>query len=117
MMVRQSAISNWEKWTQMTNVPCNKVVTMDESSLLDEQAAAAVVAALGYAPHDNLDEHGAEHESNHETSNHATGNRSYQQEALLPYPFFYYRDYSQEVDPDPYTPLTPAGECTRSAFV
>lgn len=98
---------------------------MDESSLLDEQAAAAVVAALGHAPHDHSDEHGTEHESNHATSNHPTTttahadvhqipveetNRSYQQDALLPYPFFYYRDYSQEVDPDPYTPLTPPGE-------
>jgi hypothetical protein len=76
----------------------NKVVNMDESSLLDEQAAAAVVAAMGHAPLDNnSDEHGTEHESNHATSNHPTTttahadvhqipveetNRSYQQDAL-----------------------------------
>lgn len=28
---------------------------------------------------------------------------------LKPYPFFYYRDFSREADPDPLTPLTPPG--------
>lgn len=28
---------------------------------------------------------------------------------LLPHPYFYYRDFSQEIDHDPLTPLTPPG--------
>lgn len=101
---------------------------MDEGSLLDEQAAAAVVAALGHATHESDEQHVVEQdESNHRTSNHTTTtaptavhpipvdetNRGYQQDSLLPYPFFYYRDYSQEADPDPYTPLTPPGEFNK----
>jgi hypothetical protein len=31
------------------------------------------------------------------------------EQVLRPYPFFYYREYSKEVDPDPLTPLTPPG--------
>jgi len=32
-----------------------------------------------------------------------------QQPQLQPFPYFYYRDFSKEVDPDPLTPLTPPG--------
>lgn len=57
-------------------------------------AAAAPAAALGPAVIEQDDEERPSESARPE---------------LQPYPYFYYRDYSEEKDPDPLSPLTPPG--------
>lgn len=87
---------------------------------LDEQFAASAVAALAQVKRksDSPDEAaGGDYKrgkTSHEEAPMIMGpapqeEPAQEEVALQPYPYFYYRDFSMEADPDPLTPLTPPG--------
>ena len=86
----------------------------------DDQAAASAVAALGLKrgrDDDSPDIAGGMMEAKQAridltevaTPMEAGDEVSGEEKELRPYPYFYYRDFSTETDPDPLTPLTPPG--------
>eukprot|EP00977_Amphora_coffeiformis_P019740 scaffold7415_cov170-Amphora_coffeaeformis.AAC.15 len=91
----------------------------------DDQAAASAVAALGMAvgakrgrDDDSPDVAGGMESNKHPRMDLAAepapiemneADNGEEDKDLQPYPYFHYRDFSTETDPDPLTPLTPPG--------
>lgn len=57
----------------------------------------------------SLDLRSEKETTNQQPSESNPSKKSKKERELLPRPYFYYRDFSQDVDPDPLTPLTPPG--------